>query len=140
VIPYDLYEKFIKQIEAEYGGTYSDADHKAIRNLLEKRVWNERKTMEAAMLAVKEWASKMKGLPDCAVIRQALDRYEEENQISLRPKEPAFNSTLPSLTEINAEKEEAQVGIYAEAEKRGINVHEEGWMLKYFYALQETQK
>lgn len=140
MIPSDLYEKFIQQVEFEYGGTYSDADHKAIRKLLEKRVWNERKTMEAAMLAVKEWASKMKGLPDCAVARQALDRYEEENQVSLRPKEPGFKSTLPSLAEINVEKEEARVGIYAEAEQRGIDVNKEGWMLKYFYALQENQK
>lgn len=82
----DLYDKFIKQLEAEYVGTYIDSDRKSVRMLLERRVRSEEATLSFAMFAVKQWASKLKGLPDCATIRQAIDKYEEEYTSSLRPK------------------------------------------------------
>jgi len=139
--PSEMHEKFIRQIELEYNGSYIDSDRKALKILLQLRVRPEDAALSFAMFAVKQWASKTKGLPDCAVIRQALDKYESEYQSSLKPITVEFNDGIPALDkEDDREKTPESRNIYKKAEKMGIDWHEEGWMLQYFNKLIEGKQ
>jgi hypothetical protein len=137
----ELYEKFISQIELEYDGKYIDSDRKSINTLIQLRIRPEKEALIFAMFAVKQWASKAKGLPDCAVIRQSLDKYEAEYQSSLKPKSIEFNQGIPK---IDVEKDRLTTppdkNIYLKAEKMGIDWHKPGWMLEYFNKMIEGKK
>ena len=136
--PSEMYDKFIKQIESEYSGAYIDSDRKSLGILLRLRVRPEEGALSFAMFAIKQWASKAKGLPDCAVIRQAIDKYEDEYKSSLKPVVAEFNDGIPVLDiEEDRRTTPDSKNIYKKAEKMGIDWHQEGWMLKYFNKLIE---
>ncbi len=125
----DLYDKFIRQIETEYAGTYIDSDKKSLRLLLERRIRNEEGTLSFAMFAIKQWASKLKGLPDCAVIRQAFDNYEKEYSSSLRPKSEEYRYVEEPLTANAAESTKRLEDDLAEL---GISIDSPKFMTKVF--------
>ena len=139
--PSEMHDKFIRQIESEYSGNYIESDRKAVKILLQLRVRPEEAALSFAMFAVKQWASKAKGLPDCAVVRQALDKYESEYQSSLKPVTMEFNDGIPALDkEDDRSKTPESRNIYKKAEKMGIDWHQEGWMLRYFRKMMEGKK
>lgn len=139
--PSEMHDKFIRQIESEYSGNYIESDRRAVKILLQLRVRPEEAALSFAMFAVKQWASKAKGLPDCAVIRQALDKYEAEYQSSLKPITVEFNDGIPALDkEQDRDKTPESRNLYKKAEKFGIDWHEPGWMLRYFWKMEEGKK